>query len=181
MIDRLTLHRCLYALLLLALCSLVIFARLLPLEPGPSRFPGPDVILALSAAWVMRRPDYVPVLLIAIVLLLTDMLFQRPPGLHTALVVLAFEFLRRRETHMRDLPFAAEWAMVAVALSAVLVVERMVLGLFFIDRVGVGLSVMRLLMTVAIYPLVVLLSASLLGVRRITAAEAEAMRRQAAT
>jgi rod shape-determining protein MreD len=181
MIDRLTLHRWLYALLLLTLCSLVIFARLLPLEPGPSRFPGPDVILALCTAWVMRRPDYVPVLLVAFVLLMTDMLFQRPPGLHTALVVLALEFLRRRETHMRDLPFAVEWAMVAGTLAAVLIIERMVLGLFFVDQVSFGLSILRLLMTVAIYPIVVVLSAAIFGVRRITAAEAEAMRRQAAT
>jgi hypothetical protein len=36
-------------------------------------------------------------------------------------------------------------------------------------------------MTVAIYPIVVVLSAAIFGVRRITAAEAEAMRRQAAT
>lgn len=179
MIDRLTLRRWLYALLLLALCSLVIFARLLPLEPGPSRFPGPDVILALCTAWVMRRPDYAPVLLVAFIMLLTDFLFQRPPGLHTALVILALEFVRRQETHMRDLPFAMEWAIVAGVLSAILVIERMVLTLFFVDQVSFGLTVLRLLMTVAAYPIVVLVSGGLLGLRRITATEAEAMRRQA--
>ncbi len=95
-------------------------------------------------------------------------------------MVLALEFVRRRETHMRDLPFAVEWAMVSGVLAAVLVIERMVLGLFFVDQVSFGLSILRLLMTIAVYPVVVVLSATLFGVRRITAAEAEAMRRQAA-
>lgn len=180
MIDRLTLHRWLYGALLLGLCSLVIFARLLPLEPGPARFPGPDVILAICAAWVMRRPDYVPILLVAGIFLMTDMLFQRPPGLHTAIVLLALEFLRAREPLSRDLPFAVEWAMVSAVLAMILLAERMVLGLFFVDQVSFGLSVLRLLMTIAIYPLVVALSAFVFGVRKITAAEAETLRRQVA-
>ena len=179
MIDRLTLHRWLYGSLLFALCALVIFARLLPLEPGPGRIPGPDLMLAICAAWMTRRPDYVPALLVAFLFLMTDMLFQRPPGLHTALVLVALEFLRLREPLSRDLPFALEWAIVAAVMALILLAERIVLGLLFVDQVSFGLSVLRYLMTVAVYPLVVFASATLLGVRKITAAEAEAMRRQA--
>ncbi len=179
MIDRLTLHRWLYTALLLALCACMVFVRLLPLNPGPDRLPGPDLILALCMAWVMRRPDYVPVLLVAGVFLLTDMLFQRPPGLHTVLVILALEVLRRQEPASRELPFAVEWAMVTAVLALILLAERSVLTVLFVDQVSFGRSVLHLLMTAAAYPLVVLVSAHLLGVRRITAAEAELLRRRA--
>ena len=44
----------------------------------------------------MRRPDFLPVLLIGAVVLLEDLILLRPPGLWTALVILATEFVRAR-------------------------------------------------------------------------------------
>ena len=84
------------------LVAAVTFAQLLPLRPGPGNVPGPDIILLIALAWIVMRPEYVPVLLLAAVCLLTDLLLLRPPGLWTALVVLAGEFLPMG----RRLPFA---------------------------------------------------------------------------
>jgi len=42
--------------------------RILPLSTEPGSVPGPDVVLCLTFAWVLRRPEYVPALLIAAVL-----------------------------------------------------------------------------------------------------------------
>ena len=62
-------HRGLYAALALAL----LFLRLLPLGSIAGAWPGPDLLVCLTFAWVLRRPDYTPVLLIAAVLLLEDL------------------------------------------------------------------------------------------------------------
>jgi len=179
MIDRLTLQRWLYRLLFVGLAGLIIFVRLVPLDIGGGRFPGPDVLLCLTFAWAMRRSDYVPVLLVAAVFLTADMLFQRPPGLWPALVLVGLESLRARAAVSRDLPFAIEWAMVAGVLAMMMLADRMVLALFFVDQVSFGLSILRLIVTIAAYPAIVFLSATLFGVRKITAAEADAMRQLA--
>ena len=45
----------------------------------PARWPGPDLIaVRLTLAWVLRRPDYVPALLIALVVLVEDLLLHAP-------------------------------------------------------------------------------------------------------
>ena len=71
-----------------AICGALIFWRLLPLDMLPARIAGPDIIVALSFAWVLRRPEYAPPLFIATILLMSDLLFQRPPGLWAALVTM---------------------------------------------------------------------------------------------
>ena len=48
----------------------LIVLRLLPLQTIPQTWAGPDVMLCLVFAWSVRRPDYVPTLLIAAVILL---------------------------------------------------------------------------------------------------------------
>ena len=85
-----------YRGLFLAIAVVLLFLRLLPLGQSAGAFPGPDLLLCLIMAWVVRRPDYLPLAMIVIVMLMEDLLLMRPPGLWTALVVLATEFLRSR-------------------------------------------------------------------------------------
>lgn len=77
-----------HRVLFLGLALVLLFLRLLPLGNAPGTLPGPDLLLCLIMAWVMRRPDYLPVGLIILVVLAEDLLLLRPPGLWTALVVL---------------------------------------------------------------------------------------------
>ena len=52
------------------------------LDQGSNRFLiGPDLLIAFAFAWSLRRPEYVPSLLLALLFLLADLLLQRPPGL----------------------------------------------------------------------------------------------------
>lgn len=76
-VSYLWLMRGTYVLLAFA----VVFLHLLPLNTRPDRWPFPDVMIALTFAWVLRRPDYVPMLVVAMVMLISDLLLQRPPGL----------------------------------------------------------------------------------------------------
>ena len=171
MIDPVTSRKWLYRLMFLALAGGVVFVQLIPLQTTPGNWAMPDLLICLCYAWVLRRPEYMPVILIAIVMLVTDMLFMRPPGLMAALFVLGAEFLRARAALIRELPFLLEWAMVAGVLTAVMVANRVVLIAVMEPRPPLGLSLSQLITTLAAYPLVVLFSRYVAGLRKITPGE----------
>lgn len=174
--DRIMARRLGYQALLAGLVGLYVFICLLPLSAQAARIPGPDLVTTLIFAWVLRRPDYVPVLLVAGLIFLADMLFQRPPGLRTALTLLGVEFLRARGALNRDMPFAVEWLSVGVVMLAILLGERLVLGLFVVEQASFGRSLLQVVTSVVFYPLVVLASVALFGVRRVLPGEAEGLR-----
>ena len=89
-LRRITVFRLLWVLLAL----FIIFFQLLPLNTLPTKWPGPDLLVALTFAWAMRRPELVPALSVAFVMLLADFLLQRPPGLLAALIVAMTEALK---------------------------------------------------------------------------------------
>ena len=166
MAERGALHLWLMQALFAGLAGAMIFARLLPLDTAPPGWVGPDLFLALTFAWAVRRPDYVPPLLVAGLALLMDLLFQRPPGLWAALVVIGCEALRRRAPALRDRTFLADWAAVAGTLVAVTLANRLVLAVLLVDQAPLGLSLMQLVSTIVAYPLVAALSHFGLGVRK---------------
>ena len=67
-----------------ALSSALAVVRLLPIDMQPMPLPGPDLMLCLVLAWTIRRPDLLPVWLVAVVMLAADLLLMRPPGLWAA-------------------------------------------------------------------------------------------------
>lgn len=166
MIDAPTRRRILGGLTYVLIVLALILIRIMPLETAVSAWPGPDLVLAITLAWVLRRPDQLPVLLIATVFLAEDILILRPLGLWAILAVLATEFLRRREHSLRDLPFLAEWALVAGMLATMLLAQRMALLLTFTPRPLLGQAVLQLLATLAAYPFVVAIARSVFGLRR---------------
>jgi rod shape-determining protein MreD len=153
--------------MLFVLSALVIlFFHLLPLDPAPSRWAGPDVLVAVVFAWAIRRPDYVPILLVAAVMLLADMLLQRPPGLWSVLVVCAAEWLKSRERRQRETTFVLEWLTFAGTLIVITVIYRTVMMVLILASGALTLSFVQVVMTIAVYPLVVGVSYFLFGVRR---------------
>lgn len=159
-----------------ALIGLYIFLCMLPLSGTVGRFPGPDLLVALLIAWLVRRPDYVPALLAGALIFLADMLFQRPPGLHAGLTLLGLEYLRARSQSWRDMGFGVEWFWVGFTLVAILTAERAVLSLFMVEQVSMGRAILQVLATIAVYPLVVMVSALVFGVRRVLPGEAEGLK-----
>jgi len=167
------LMRALYA----GLAAGLVFVHLLPLDTVPPGWAGPDLFVALTFAWAVRRPDYVPPLLVAGLALAIDLLFQRPPGLWAALVVLGCEALRRRAPMLRDLSFAADWAAVAGTLVAITLGYRLVLTLLLVDQAPLGLSMMQLVSTLLAYPLVAAVSHVLFRVRKLAPGDLASGRR----
>ena len=165
MIDPITTRRWSYRALFVALAALLLFVRLLPLSTLPAQIPGPDLMLCITFAWVLRRPDFVPALAIVAVFLIEDMLAMRPPGLWAMVVLLGSEFLRDRASAMRGLPFLAEWATVTAVMALMLLANRTILALVVVPQTGLGLTLLQFVTTVLAYPLVVAASHLALGLR----------------
>lgn len=161
-LPRVWLMRALYA----ALSVGIVFVNLLPISTVPPSWVGPDLYMALTFAFAARRPDYVPILLVAALALGMDLLFQRPPGLWAAITVLGVETLRNRAPALRDLTFLSEWAAVSSTLLVMTLTYRIILAVFMVDQAPLGLSLMQLAATLLVYPLVVLVAHAILGVRK---------------
>lgn len=163
MIDAYLLRRILYALGFLLISAIVLFTRMLPLDMGPGGFAPPDLILCFAFAWSVRRPDYLPVLLVAAVLVIADMLTLSAPFIAPFLAIIAIEALRARRVQLADQGFGVEWATVAVVVVLMMLAERLILGVFLVPQPAFGLSLLEAVVTVVFYPIVVLISS--LGLR----------------
>jgi len=149
-----------------ALCLAFIFLKLTPFSTAPQLWTGPDWMVVLSLAWAARQPDYTPAWLIAGMFLLADFLLMRPPGLGAFVMVIAVEIQRRRAPSIRDATFVTEWATAAGLMLATALAARLIMLVVFVDPPSLGLTLIQVLMNFATYPLVVLLSQVLFGVRR---------------
>ncbi|SMX44887.1 hypothetical protein [Octadecabacter ascidiaceicola] len=132
----------------------------------PVRWIAPHFLLLLAVTWVTRRPSFAPVWVIAAVFLLADFLFQRPPGLWAALMVILTEILRSRSRSMRTLPFWLEWATVAVGIVTISVIYWVTLSVVLVPQGALGLALIQLTLTLLAYPLIVFVSYALFGVSR---------------
>lgn len=153
-------------LLYIGLAVLVLFVQLLPLETEPRRWAAPDLMMCLAYAWVLRRPDAVPPLLVGAVLLLFDFMLQRPPGLWAAFVVIGLEVLRSRAIFMRGGSFILEWFTVIVVLGLLVMAHRLALMIFVMEPAPLTLDASLFLSTSFAYPPLVAASHFLFGVRK---------------
>ena len=149
-----------------ATALLLMFIQLMPLDARPDTWAAPDWLLALTLVWIARRPEHLPVYSIAIIFLLADFLFQRPPGLWTAFVVIMTEVLRTRSQGIRNMPFALEWGTVALGIVAMTVGYRAVQLIVMIPLAPLGLTLIQMTMTIVFYPLVVGLAYFIFGLSR---------------
>lgn len=161
--------------LFVVLALIILFWNLLPLSTLPATWAGPDLLVALTFAWALRRPEFVPVVLIALVMFLADLLLQRPPGLMAFLVVLGAEQLKARAVGLRDASFAGEWAAASLVVIAVFMLNRVTLAILMVDQAPLGLTLTQMVATIVIYPVVVLFSHLVLGVRRLAPGDDDAI------
>jgi rod shape-determining protein MreD len=165
---RVWLGRASFALIAL----LIIFVQLVPLGFDASNTPHPDLLTALGFVVLLRRPDFVPLWLLAPIWFLADILLMRPPGLWTAISLLAFEFTRTQEYRFREQLFALEWAYVAAVLFLAVLANRLLLLLTLSPVAGFGSVMVHYLVTILAYPLVVFFCYFLLRIRKVTPEEA---------
>lgn len=161
-----------------AIAALSLFARILPLSTLPAGWPGPDLLVCLAFAWILRRPTYVPALLIASVVFIEDLVLLRPPGLWAFIVLIGSEFLRRREPLSRQLPFPLEWAMVAVVLVLMMATNRLIMAIVASPQPDFGFAFIQTILTIALYPAIVVLSHLAFGVRKSATGEVDKLGRR---
>ncbi|MDB6176495.1 rod shape-determining protein MreD [Paracoccus sp. Z330] len=160
-----------------ALCiGLLLFLRLLPLSSGLVGWPGPDIAVCLVFAWVLRRPDQIAAPMIVVMFLVEDILLLRPLGLWTVLVLVGTEAARLREPRWREQAFMIEWMRVGILIGAMMLANRLVLLLFLMPVPALGQVILQFLATLAAYPVVVFVARWTIGLRRISASDAEMMR-----
>lgn len=150
------------------------------LDQGSNRlWVSPDFLIAFALAWSVRRPEYVPALLLAAVFLLSDLLLQRPPGLWALLALLACENLKGRSRSLRDATFGAEWIAVAFLLIGILLCNWIVLSVLLVPPPQLRLGLLELGTTILMYPVAVFVTRSLMGVRRAAPGEFDTIRGRA--
>ncbi|CUH07478.1 hypothetical protein JSE7799_00022 [Jannaschia seosinensis] len=164
----------LYRLLFVVLAVTVLFFQLLPFGAGTGSVPGPELTVCLIAAWVLRRPDYVPVWLLLPLLLLDDVLLMRPLGLWTLIVLLMSEYLRRRVDHAEVLPFWSEVGLVAACIAVAFLADHLALVLLLAERPPFLGQALHALATIVFYPPVAIFS-QLIGVRRLAPGEMDSL------
>ncbi len=148
------------------LAFVLIIFDLVPLDMRPSLWAAPDLLLAATLAWVARKPRHVPVVVIAGIMLMTDFLFMRPPGLWTALVVILTEMIRRQHRDFRNMPLLVEWGTVTFGIVAITLVNRVVLAVVMAPQAPFALALIEMVGTIAIYPLVLVAAHFAFGVSR---------------
>lgn len=159
----------------LVLAFLFLAAPLLPLNTVPHAYGSPDLLLAVTAVWAARRPDLLPVLVVMGVFLMADFLFQRPPGLYTALVLLMTESLRRRSVRLRRGAFVVEWMTVALGIAAVGLAHHAILGIFGTPLAPIRFTLVQIVLTIVLYPVIAGIAHLALGLRRPAQGEVDAL------
>ncbi len=160
--TRTWMNRGLFALL----AFVIVVIQLVPLDMRPVGWAAPDVLLAITLAWVARQPNYLPVLVIAVLFLMTDFLFLRPPGLWTALVVVLTEVIRRQNRDFRNMPMLAEWGTIAVGIVAITLANRLILVIVMAPQAPLGLTLIEMVATIVVYPIVIVVAHYVFGVSR---------------
>ena len=154
--------------LYLAVAGVLILAGLVPLGAVPRTVPPPEALLALTLAWIARRPSEVPTLSVAAVFVLADLLFLRPPGLHALLVLAGAEWLRAHPARPGE-PLA-EWGRAGAVILAIALAEQAALALTLSGALTggpeAGPALLRAGLTAAVYPVAVLIVRTVLGARR---------------
>lgn len=160
--PRIWMHRGIFVLT----AFVIVVAQLVPLDMRPANWSWPDLLLAITLAWIVRKPDYAPVTVVAGLFLMTDLLLHRPPGLWAALVVILTETIRGQNRDFRNMPALVEWGTISVGIIVITVINRLVLAIVMVPQVPLGLTLIQMLSTIAIYPLVVIVGHFVFGVTR---------------
>lgn len=144
------------AILFVATCAVVLFARLIPLDLMPGRIAPPDILFALLVALLVRRPRALPMALIVGIFLINDILLQQPLGLWTLVVFCISELVRSSRSEVREMLFLSEWVWFAGLCAAANAAQMVLQVVLFIPRDPLAMVLPMIVFTIAIYPLAVL-------------------------
>ncbi len=133
----------------------VIAAGMAPVSMTPFAIPSPDLVFCLIAAWLVRRPDLVSAAVIVAAVLTAEIFLLQTPGLWSAIVLLASEYLRASAERVCSRPFLYEWLLVAAVYVASAIAYQFFLALTFLPAPSPEWALVHGVETLLAYPLVV--------------------------
>ena len=151
--------------LFLGLGFFATLAAMVPLGLPADSPPMPNLVFALAVAWSIRRPASAPWGSVLAISLLADILLMKPIGLWAIATLAASEFARAQRWQIREQMFVMEWAIFAALFVLALTFHSLMLGIVFLPRPALGLSLSYLITTVIAYPVVVGVLHWIFGVR----------------
>jgi len=137
----------------LAIVALVVLLQTLPLQSLPYPFAPADMPLAITLAWIMRRPDIMSPILITLAFLFADAILQRPPGLWTLIVLCAAIFLRMRTRGRKEVLFLYEWFIISLVIGVSFLTQYLALMFTFLPVPDVQPYIVQVLLSILIYPI----------------------------
>ena len=137
----------------LAIVALVVLLQTLPVQSLPHPFAPADVPLAITLAWIMRRPDVMSPILITLAFLFADAILQRPPGLWTLIVLCASIFLRMRTRGRKEVQFLYEWFIISLVIAVSFLVQYFALMFTFLPVPDLQPYLVQVLLGILIYPI----------------------------
>ncbi len=155
-------YRAVYALFGL----LAIAYPLLPLEFVPDRWPAPELLYALTMAWLVRQPEGAPFLLIALLALLADAALMRPMGLWAFLLLIAAETVRFSYKSIQERGLMMEFTMVFGLLVAMMILQNLLLWVSFSQGIELAKMAQIVALTLLCYPFIIAFLHYILRVRK---------------
>lgn len=156
--DRDLLHLLWVRFLFLGLTLLFLCLHLLPHNASSRYLIAPDILTILTFAWMIRRPDAITPLLIALCVLLADFLLQRPPGLWALLTILGMLFLRSRLHEMGRTGFWLEWLLVVLTIAVMILLNHAMFNITLLVAPDITLTLIQYILTILTYPIFVLIT-----------------------
>ena len=145
---------------------LLIVWLIVPQNPLKQTIPTPDFLFCLTLAIIFRRPNVLPIVLIGLVFLVTDILFNRPIGLWTAIVLITTEFARTQFWRYNDANFITTWLFVSLLIMISTFTHMIVLNIFLISQAEFWHYLIWAMLTILIYPIMFCISFLIVGFDR---------------
>lgn len=150
-------------LLYLLISLLFILWLIAPQNPLSQALPTPEFLFCFTLAIILRRPEVLPVILIAIVFLFCDVLFNRPIGLWTAIVIIISEFAKTQYWRYKGSNFVTAWFFISFLSSVGIFLYMIVLNLLLVPQANFWQYLIWALITILIYPIMFCLSFLIVG------------------
>ena len=160
--ERIWIYRTIFT----TLSVFVILTNLMPLQTTPQAWPWPNILLLIIFCWSLREPNFVPVPLVAVILLLQDLLLHRPPGLLSGITIIVLIWIKIITASSDDKSFLAEWVRVSLAFAAISLIYHLLLSLSLVTTTELRISLIQTIFNICMYPFIVLVSQHIFRVKR---------------
>lgn len=140
------------------ICMIFIIWLISPQSSLPQAVPAPEFFLCLTLAVILRKPEVLSVILIAVIFLLCDFLFNRPVGLWSGIVIILTEFTKTQYWRYKDSNFVSTWLFSSILIAFGMGSYLLVLILFMVPYTDLSQYLVWVLITILCYPIMFCLS-----------------------